>query len=212
MEDPPSLCFPHWELISSACCVFMWAVRCTHVSSCAWWNLLPTSNPTTSRLNNVWTVDISEEAKTRKDALSGWLSMELFFFIKAHTTQNSLHLQFFPQIIRVSTLTTSSTEMRKVPQLVLFLVPKSCRRNLPFVRSTKTQPALASQSAWQSSFVCPFPTCWRWEGEPLFLCVDFKIHLFAWCCKKRAKCVVFLEMLRFYLHILLNMGATWDIW
>lgn len=135
-----------------------------------------------------------------------------FFFIKAHTTQNSLHLQFFPQIIRVSTLTTSSTEMRKVPQLVLFLVPKSCRRNLPFVRSTKTQPALASQSAWQSSCVCPFPTCWRWEGEPLFLCVDFKIHLFAWCCKKRAKCAVFLEMLRFYLHILLNMGATWDIW
>lgn len=199
MEDPPGLCFPHWELISSACCVFMWAVRCTHVSSCAWWNLPPTSNPTTPRLNNVWTVDISEEAETRKDALSGWLSMEFFFF---------LHLQFFPPINRVSTLTTSSTEMRKVPQLVLFRVLDPVVEIYPLWGQQRPNQLQPHSPPGSRLVFAPS----QHDMLKVRQCVDFssKIHLFAWGCKKRAKCVVFLEMYKvLFTHIIkrgCNMG------
>lgn len=86
---------------------------------------------------------------------------------------------------------------------------RSCRRNLPFVRTTKIQPAPASQSAWQSSCVCPFPTCWRWDNV-LILAVRYTyLHE---AVKRGLNELFFWRCIRFYLHILLNMGATWDIW
>lgn len=132
-----------------------------------------------------------------------------FFFLKAHTTQDSLHLQFFPPINRVSTLDNKLYRNEKSSSISSLPCARSCRRNLPFVRSTKTQPAPASQSAWQSSCVCPFLTCWRWDNV-LILAVRYTyLHE---AVKRGLNVLFFWRCIRFYLHILLNMGATWDIW